>query len=454
MTRLDPGTAACPPPVLRIPARRSRIATAHRRLLATVAIAVVPLAAIAQDNPTDALGDLQAKVDALLMRDDLTPEQATALEEMRTGLDVQSPEDLDIGSASVLMTITGSLDLIGHLSPTRESKDDPMWQAVVDIMASFVGLLAHRGELTRDEVNELEAKLVLEPDDIAARTKLIRHYSGDLQEPSRRAHASHVVWLIENAPYSEELGPRGRGEIDQRISEAFIAGRDAWRSHVEREPENPVFIARYARFVRWKDRSLHIELLTRARRLDAQNSELAQELGHALLLASRREENDGAVRAAEQALEHFDRAYGLADNDIARNGILGGRAQAAFAAGRYDLAEQHAQAMLDAEPVLGPDGDLLHEGNTMLGRVALIDGDVERAKSHLLASGNVPTSPVLGSFGPSMSLASELLALGHREVVLEYFDLCAGFWDRAELRVWRAAITAGTAPHFGWHALR
>lgn len=90
----------------------------------------------------------------------------------------------------------------------------------------------------------------------------------------------------------------------------------------------------------------------------------------------------------------------------------------------------------------------------MLGRVALIDGDVERAKSHLLASGNVPTSPVLGSFGPSMSLASELLALGHREVVLDYFDLCAVFWDRAELRAWRAAITAGMAPHFGYHVLR
>lgn len=90
----------------------------------------------------------------------------------------------------------------------------------------------------------------------------------------------------------------------------------------------------------------------------------------------------------------------------------------------------------------------------MLGRIALVDGDVERAKSHLLASGNVPTSPVLGSFGPSMSLAAELLALGHREVVLDYFDLCAVFWDRAELRVWRAAINAGTAPHFGFHALR
>ena len=447
MTKLDPGTAACPPPVLRIPARRNRIATAHRRLLATLAVLVVPVVAVAQDiPPTDTLDDLRAKVDALMMRDDLTPEQATALEEMRAGLDVQSPEDLDIGSASVLMTITSGL---------RESKDDPMWQAVQNIMASFVGLLVHRGELTRDEVDELEAKLVLEPNDIAARTKLIGHYSGNLQERARRAHGRHVVWLIENAPYVEELGTRGPSGIDPRMSELYLAGRNAWRSHVEREPENPVFIARYARFVGWRDRSLHIELLARASRLDAQNADLAWELGHALLLASKSaEENDRAVRTAEEALEHFDRAYGLADHDIARNGMLGGRAQAAFGAGRYDLAQQHAQAMLDAEPILGPDGDLLHEGNTMLRRIALVEGDVARAKSHLLASGNVPSSPVLGSFGPSMSLASELLALGHREVVLDYFDLCAVFWNRAELRAWRAAINAGMAPHFGYHASR
>lgn len=440
------GAAACSS-APRIPVHRNRIATARRNFLATLAIVVAPLVAIAQDNsPTDALGDLRAKVDALLMRDDLTPEQATGLEEVRTGLDVQSPEDLDLHSVGVLVTVAGGW---------QESKDDALWQALEEIMASFAGLLEYPGKLTPDEAAELEAKLVVEPNDIAARTKLVRHYHGDLRERSRRAHGKHVVWLIENAPYAEELGPAGRDGIDPRMDEAYIAGRNAWRSHVERDPENSVFIARYARFVGWRDPSLHIELLARASRLDAQNADLAWEVGHALLLASKRAgENDRAVQAAEEALEHFDRAYGLADNDIAREGMLGGRARAAFAAGRYDLAKQHAQAMLDAKPFRGPDGDLLHGGNTMLGRIALIEGDVERAKSHLLASGNGPTSPVLGSFGPSMSLASELLALGHREVVLDYFDLCAVFWDAAELRAWRAAIIAGMAPHFGYHASR
>ena len=442
--KLNP--ARCPSPALRMAARRNSIAVASRRLLA-LALVAAALVAAAQDNaPTDPIVDLRAKVDALLLRDDLTPEQAIVLKEMRAGLDVAAPEDLDPDILGVFVTIAGGW---------MDSQDDPTQRAVVDVMASFAGLLVRPGELTDEQAAELEAKLLLEPDDVAARTKLVTHYHGDPQEASRRAHGEHVVWLIENAPYAEVLGSTGRNRIDPRMSEAYITGRNAWQRHVEREPENPVFIARYARFVQWEDWRSHIELLERASSLDSGNVELALELGHKLLIASKHTEDKArAVQAAEDALEQFDRVYAMADSDIARNSILGlgGRAQAAFAAGRYDLAKKHAQAMLEPRP--RPDGDLLHGGNTILGRVALIEGEVAQAKSHLLASGDVPSSPALGSFGPSMSLASELLELGHRDVVLDYFDLCAAFWDAGELRVWRASINAGMPPDFGYHVLR
>ena len=219
---------------------------------------------------------------------------------------------------------------------------------------------------------------------------------------------------------------------------------------MEREPHNPVFLARYARFVEWKEPSLAIELLERAHRLDARNPWLAQELGTLYLRgAMRPDEKAYDAQAAAKALGQFDRAYELADNDALRNGVLQRRAWAAFVARRYDLAKQHAQAMLDANPPQDSDGDLLHWGNTILGRVALIEGDVARAKEHLLESGNVPTSPVLGSFGPSMTLASELLAVGHREVVLDYLELCAVFWESEELNAWRVALDTGQTPDFG-----
>ena len=437
--------SAAPKSITRHGARRYAMTKAKRILLAIAVIANplgVPCVSAAQDEVTaDAIGHLRSNLDALLVRDDLTPERVAVLKEMRAGLAALLQEDLNPLHARVLVTAADSL---------RGSKGDFTLQDVVNVTAMYVDMFLYGDELNDEEAAELEAKLLREPDDIVARTRLVRHYYANGRARSRRAHAEHVVWLIENAPYAHELRHTGDNDIYPSTSEAYAAGREAWRRHVEGEPENPVFVARYARFVQRSDRSLYVELLERAHGLDAGNPDLAWELGHAYLRASMHpQENAYDAQVAEKALKQFDRAYELTDNDIARNSVLRGRTEAAFAAEKYDLAKQHAQAMLDANPALGPDGDLMHWGNTILGRVALIEGDVARAKSHLLESGKVPTSPVLGSFGPSMTLASELLALGHSKVVLDYFELCAVFWKAEKLNTWRAALNAGQTPDFG-----
>ena len=91
----------------------------------------------------------------------------------------------------------------------------------------------------------------------------------------------------------------------------------------------------------------------------------------------------------------------------------------------------------------------MHHGNLILGRVALIEDDVERAKRHLLEAGRTSGSPSLRSFGPNMHLAQELLQRGEREVVLEYFDLCSKFWPRPRLEEWADVVKAGGIPDFG-----
>ena len=52
-----------------------------------------------------------------------------------------------------------------------------------------------------------------------------------------------------------------------------------------------------------------------------------------------------------------------------------------------------------------------------------------------------------------MSLAKDLLEIGEREVVLEYFKLCSRFWDsdRAKdtLDKWGVLAAAGRIPDFG-----
>ena len=51
-----------------------------------------------------------------------------------------------------------------------------------------------------------------------------------------------------------------------------------------------------------------------------------------------------------------------------------------------------------------------------------------------------------------MTLAKELLEKGEREVVLEYFDLCAKFWELErdkKLKKWKSQVEAGKTPDFG-----
>jgi hypothetical protein len=64
----------------------------------------------------------------------------------------------------------------------------------------------------------------------------------------------------------------------------------------------------------------------------------------------------------------------------------------------------------------------------------------------------VKGSAVLGSFGPNMVLAKELLERKERQVVLEYFNLCGAFSEIEKdglLQQWTEQVKAGKIPDFG-----
>ena len=132
---------------------------------------------------------------------------------------------------------------------------------------------------------------------------------------------------------------------------------------------------------------------------------------------------------------------------------------AALAAGDAEKARAYAQELLalgeqlKSQPGFGPSNysQATHVGNLVLGRIALMAGDVGKAKEHLLAAGRVTGSPTLNSFGPDMLLAKELLAQGERAAVVEYFALCAKFWEMQgdKLEQWKEVVRQGGMPDFG-----
>jgi hypothetical protein len=149
------------------------------------------------------------------------------------------------------------------------------------------------------------------------------------------------------------------------------------------------------------------------------------------------------------------KALAGATNDYVRFLSMHRAATMSLAVGRTEEARQLATDMmvLDDKHSRGdPEkahGDVVHDGHRVLGHIALDEGRIEEAKRHLLAAGKSTGSPVLGSFGPNMSLAKELLEKGEQECVLQYFDLCRKFWRSDKLDEWAKDIQAGRIPAFG-----
>lgn len=103
-------------------------------------------------------------------------------------------------------------------------------------------------------------------------------------------------------------------------------------------------------------------------------------------------------------------------------------------------------------------GNLIYDLHSLLGRIALREGDVAAAKRHLAESGKTPGSPQLNSFGPDLVLAGELLQKGQLDVVLAHLDKVAVFWanlddsprlapeHQKKIATWKQTILAGKIP--------
>jgi hypothetical protein len=143
-----------------------------------------------------------------------------------------------------------------------------------------------------------------------------------------------------------------------------------------------------------------------------------------------------------------------APSDAERFAFLPTLAKAAFEVGAIDEAEARARELLSLATTFRNDwnyGNAIHDGHSVLGRVALARGDVVAAKRALLEAGTTPGSPQLGSFGPNVSLARDLLSQGESATVIEYLRLCRGFWqmENGKIAQWIQLAQSRGMPEFG-----
>lgn len=272
----------------------------------------------------------------------------------------------------------------------------------------------------------------------------------DRDQSAKESKREHVLWFIRNSPESEILG-MPLSQMNHILEpDGYEEVKEAWMSQIDREPENATLLGHAADFFMFGDRRTSIKLLERAQSLEPSNAEWRRKLGHIFSLGIRGP-GEGDLKIAEKALQHFEKAYELAEDSL-RDSLLEDLAKGAFSADRLEKARKYAEIMLQNTEAGWNFGNRVHHGNLVLGRIALREGNIEEAKSRLIAAGNTTGSPQLNSFGPNMALAKALLEVGEREVVLEYFRLCSKFWksDRAKdkLDKWGVLAAAGRIPDF------
>ena len=143
-----------------------------------------------------------------------------------------------------------------------------------------------------------------------------------------------------------------------------------------------------------------------------------------------------------------------AKNEEERFYALGDAAKEAFSEGKFNEAKKYADELANLTPKFKGNwnyGNALQDYNLVLGRIALKEGQIEKAKTHLIEAGKSPGSPQMDTFGPNMSLAKDLLEKGENEVVIEYLTLCKSFWEMNDGRLdeWIVLVKAGRIPNFG-----
>jgi len=231
--------------------------------------------------------------------------------------------------------------------------------------------------------------------------------------------------------------------------EGYSEAREAWLRQIASEPRNVTFLQHAAAFFTLSDDALSAELLERAEEIQPTDPEWARELAHLRWREARQFPEGWDAEGAKRALADFERSYALSD-ETDRGHLMPELGMAAFVVGDMEKAHEYAEQMLGNIPDDWNRGNRLHYGNLVLGRIAVSDGDLQRAGQYLLSAGRMPGSPQLNSFGPDMALAKALLERGQTQVVVRYLELCLAFWKMGQdrLKEWIALIEAGRTPDF------
>lgn len=315
-----------------------------------------------------------------------------------------------------------------------------------------IRLLLSGRTLSVEEADKLEKVLAGDSNNHSARISLIAYYSNRHDEPFKSKKNKQALWFIRNMPDSEILHPMIQVRLNPALDSGFTEAKELWLANLDKYKGNTKVIANALDFFRNSDKPLADKLVRQAAALEPTNPKWPAELGHLLMLEGAFAKGETRRSLAAEAYDQYVLAYSATNNDEEKAILLRHLLTSAFEAGDFNYARAWALEVSNqaASKHSWTLADPLHHAQIVLGRIALVNGDLAEAKRRLLQAGQTSGSPVLKSFGPNMMLAKELLEKGERDTVIKYSEECATFWkDQGKLQQWTARVRAGEMPEFG-----
>jgi tetratricopeptide (TPR) repeat protein len=306
-------------------------------------------------------------------------------------------------------------------------------------------LLLYSGKaVSKAKAEEMETELKKNPDKIDPRLVLIGYYSANGRTAADRSRLrQHVLWMVENHPeHPATAEPSLRDLPDDRDGNAQILA--LWMKNLELHGDDVAVLKDAEKFFFGRDPAEADHLIHQISVKEPNNKEWPTELAQLYRMFGIPDQQiDDPV---QRALEAYRRVLELTRNATARETLAGDMAQDAFKVGDFDGSQALAKVHLQSQ-----DHSATQRANTILGRIALREGNLAAADQYLLASAGPTAAKDIAISGPTLILAKELLEHGERDSVLQYLENCLTLWPRGQnaLEIWIADIQRGKAPNFG-----
>lgn len=324
-----------------------------------------------------------------------------------------------------------------------------------DDIDEFSKGLEEEGTYASDEIKKLEERIEKNPRDFEARAILIEEYFLHVKssKDAREKWKKNIIWIVRNDRYSENAAyPLPLLDPQQQTGEITLA-TELWKEIIVEYSDDALVLSAAARFLMlYESMETAEKLLKSVRALEPRNPDWMLELSGVYELRAARVSGKEKEMLLKKASEEWERAEKIVEEEIFYK--LCDLAKKEFESGNIQNARKYANQLL--EEAKGREnnwnyGNAIHDGNMVLGRIALTSGDISGAKEYLLKAGATPGSVTIHAFGPNMSLAKDLLEKGERQVVIEYLEMCRYLWaiDSGKLEKWIKQVKEGETPDFG-----